>query len=82
MGDELIFVAIPLRDEDFSIRNWGIDIGIRSSSPLCGIATGMAIVANILPGVRAVALYNLYTSERAKVSNNARDHSGKKNKES
>ncbi len=42
----------------------------------------MAIVANILPGVRAVAVYNLYTSEWAKVSNNARDHSGKNNKES
>ena len=42
----------------------------------------MAIVANILPGVRAVAVYNLYTSEWAKVSINARDHSGKNNKES
>lgn len=31
----------------------------------------MAIMANIVPDVRAIAVYNLYTSERVKVSNSA-----------
>ena len=38
---------------------------------ICGTGAGMAIVANKLPNVRAVAVYDPYTAERAKASNNA-----------
>ncbi len=38
---------------------------------VCGTGAGMAIVANKLPGVRAVAVYDPYTAERARASNNA-----------
>jgi len=39
---------------------------------VCGTGAGMAIVANKVPGVRAVAVYDPYTAERAIASNNAR----------
>src|SRR5262245_42563540 len=32
---------------------------------VCGTGAGMAIVANKVPGVRAVAVYDPYTAERA-----------------
>ncbi len=38
---------------------------------ICGTGAGMAIVANKVPNVRAVAVYDPYTAERAKASNNA-----------
>ena len=38
---------------------------------VCGTGAGMAIVANKVPNVRAVAVYDTYTAERAKASNNA-----------
>lgn len=38
---------------------------------VCGTGAGMAIVANKVPGVRAVAVYDPYTAERAVASNNA-----------
>jgi ribose 5-phosphate isomerase B len=38
---------------------------------VCGTGAGMAIVANKVPNVRAVAVYDPYTAERAQVSNNA-----------
>jgi ribose 5-phosphate isomerase B len=38
---------------------------------VCGTGAGMAIVANKVPNVRAVAVYDPYTAERAKASNNA-----------
>jgi len=38
---------------------------------ICGTGAGMAIVANKIPNVRAVAVYDPYTAERAKASNNA-----------
>jgi ribose 5-phosphate isomerase B len=38
---------------------------------ICGTGAGMAIVANKLPNVRAVAVYDPYTAERAKASNDA-----------
>lgn len=38
---------------------------------VCGTGAGMAIVANKLPNVRAVAVYDPYTAERARASNDA-----------
>ena len=38
---------------------------------ICGTGAGMAIVANKLPGVRAVAVTDPYLAERARASNNA-----------
>lgn len=38
---------------------------------ICGTGAGMAIVANKVPGVRAVAVNDPYTAERAVASNNA-----------
>jgi ribose 5-phosphate isomerase B len=37
----------------------------------CGTGAGMAIVANKVPGVRAVCVHDPYTAERARASNNA-----------
>ncbi|MEM7126366.1 MAG: RpiB/LacA/LacB family sugar-phosphate isomerase [Chloroflexota bacterium] len=38
---------------------------------ICGTGAGMAIVANKVPGVRAVCVTDPYTAERAVASNNA-----------
>ncbi len=38
---------------------------------VCGTGAGMAIVANKIPNVRAVAVSDPYTAERARASNNA-----------
>lgn len=38
---------------------------------VCGTGAGMAIVANKIPGVRAVCVHDPYTAERARASNNA-----------
>ena len=38
---------------------------------ICGTGAGMAIVANKVPGVRAVCIHDVYTAERAKASNDA-----------
>jgi ribose 5-phosphate isomerase B len=38
---------------------------------VCGTGAGMAIVANKVPGVRAVCINDPYTAERAGASNNA-----------
>lgn len=38
---------------------------------VCGTGAGMAITANKVPGVRAVAVNDVYTAERAIASNNA-----------
>jgi len=38
---------------------------------VCGTGAGMAIVANKVPGVRAVFVGDPYTAERARASNNA-----------
>ncbi len=38
---------------------------------VCGTGAGMAIVANKVPGVRAVCVQDPYTAERAVASNNA-----------
>ena len=38
---------------------------------VCGTGAGMAIVANKVPGVRAVSVADPYTAERARASNNA-----------
>jgi len=58
------------------------DIGVKlakkiASTPghrgilFCGTGAGMAIVANKIPGVRAVCINDPYTAERAIASNNA-----------
>jgi ribose 5-phosphate isomerase B len=38
---------------------------------VCGTGAGMSIVANKVPGVRAVCVQDPYTAERARASNNA-----------
>jgi ribose 5-phosphate isomerase B len=38
---------------------------------ICGTGAGMAIVANKVPGVRAVCIHDPYTAERARASNDA-----------
>jgi len=38
---------------------------------VCGTGAGMAIVANKVPGIRAVCINDPYTAERAVASNNA-----------
>jgi ribose 5-phosphate isomerase B len=38
---------------------------------VCGTGAGMAIVANKVPGVRAVCVQDPFTAERARASNNA-----------
>lgn len=38
---------------------------------VCGTGAGMAIVANKVPGVRAVCVHDPHTAERARASNNA-----------
>jgi ribose 5-phosphate isomerase B len=38
---------------------------------ICGTGAGMAIVANKVPGVRAVCVQDPFTAERARASNNA-----------
>jgi ribose 5-phosphate isomerase B len=38
---------------------------------VCGTGAGMAIVANKVPGVRAVCVHDPYTAERARASNDA-----------
>ena len=43
------------------------DLGIL----ICGTGAGMAIVANKVPGVRAVCIHDPYTAERARASNDA-----------
>jgi len=49
------------------VSNGNYDRGVL----ICGTGAGMAIVANKVPNVRAVAVYDPYTAERAKASNNA-----------
>jgi ribose 5-phosphate isomerase B len=50
-----------------SVARGEYDMGIL----VCGTGAGMAIVANKVPGVRAVCVADPYTAERAKASNNA-----------
>lgn len=57
-------IAEKLANE-VSIRNYERGILI------CGTGAGMAIVANKVPNVRAVAVYDPYTAERAIASNDA-----------
>ena len=38
---------------------------------ICGTGIGMAIVANKFPGIRAAQVYDPYSAERARKSNNA-----------
>ena len=38
---------------------------------ICGTGAGMAVVANKIPGVRAVCINDTYTAERARASNDA-----------
>lgn len=50
-----------------AIREGKYDRGVL----ICGTGAGMAIVANKIPGVRAVCIHDPYTAERARASNNA-----------
>ena len=49
------------------IRDGEFDRGIL----VCGTGAGMAIVANKVPGVRAVCIHDPFSAERARASNNA-----------
>ena len=57
-------VAIKLAE---TIRDGAYDRGLL----VCGTGAGMAIVANKVPGVRAVCIHDAYTAERARASNDA-----------
>ncbi len=57
-------VAIKLAE---TIRDGKYDRGLL----VCGTGAGMAIVANKVPGVRAVCIHDAYTAERARASNDA-----------
>jgi ribose 5-phosphate isomerase B len=57
-------IAVALAE---TIRNKTYDRGIL----VCGTGAGMAIVANKVPGVRAVCIHDPYTAERARASNDA-----------
>ncbi|MCE1252225.1 MAG: RpiB/LacA/LacB family sugar-phosphate isomerase [Anaerolineae bacterium] len=57
-------VAVKLSEK---IRDGVSDRGIL----VCGTGAGMAIVANKVPGVRAVCIHDGYTAERARASNDA-----------
>jgi ribose 5-phosphate isomerase B len=50
-----------------AIARGEFDLGVL----VCGTGAGMAIVANKVPGVRAVCVADPYTAERARASNNA-----------
>ena len=50
-----------------TIANGECDRGIL----ICGTGIGMAIVANKIPGVRAAQVYDPYSAERARKSNDA-----------
>jgi ribose 5-phosphate isomerase B len=38
---------------------------------ICGTGIGMAIAANKVPGIRAAQVYDIYSAERSRKSNNA-----------
>ncbi len=57
-------VAAPLAE---AVAEKKFDRGVL----ICGTGAGMAIVANKIPGVRAVCVMDPYTAERAIASNNA-----------
>lgn len=50
-----------------AITNGIIDRGIL----ICGTGIGMAISANKVPGIRAACCHDIYSAERAQLSNNA-----------
>lgn len=50
-----------------AVSNKQIERGIL----LCGTGLGMALAANKVPGIRAVTVHDVYSAERAQLSNNA-----------
>ncbi|WP_377892274.1 ribose 5-phosphate isomerase B [Alkalihalobacillus sp. R86527] len=50
-----------------AINNGEVDRGII----ICGTGLGVAIAANKIPGIRAATCHDVYSAERAQLSNNA-----------
>ncbi|RBW68376.1 ribose 5-phosphate isomerase B [Bacillus taeanensis] len=64
-------VAVDYPDVSFEVaqdvRNGKLDRGIL----ICGTGLGVAIAANKIPGVRAATAHDVFSAERAQLSNNA-----------
>ncbi len=66
-GDEAIDYPDVAATLALAIRDGRFDRGILC----CGTGIGMAIVANKVPGVRAAQAHDVYSAERARMSNDA-----------
>jgi ribose 5-phosphate isomerase B len=64
--DPVLYPEIAIKVAE-AVRDGKFDRGIL----VCGTGAGMAIVANKVPGVRAVCIHDPYTAERARASNDA-----------
>jgi ribose 5-phosphate isomerase B len=64
--EPVLYPEIAIKVAEF-IRDGQYDRGIL----VCGTGAGMAIVANKVPGIRAVCIHDPYTAERARASNDA-----------
>lgn len=64
--DPVMYPEIAIKVAE-TVRDGGYDRGIL----ICGTGAGMSIVANKVPGVRAVCIHDPYTAERARASNDA-----------
>ena len=65
-----------LEDTDYPDISFAVCEGILSSEVerailICGTGIGMAIAANKIPGIRAAQVHDVYSAERAQLSNNA-----------
>jgi ribose 5-phosphate isomerase B len=64
--EPVLYPEVAIKVAEF-VRDGKYDRGIL----ICGTGAGMAIVANKVPGVRAVCIHDPYTAERARASNDA-----------